>query len=338
MFLQGRRAFALKIAHLKDPELRKLAADLPLRTIEAKAPSTTDRYSRAFQKFREWSSPYNEVVCLPSDEISVALYLESLIQGGSPYSSLESACYGINWAHNLYGFQSPCDSKLVKNVLEAAKRGLAKPVSKKEPVTPAMILDICNRFAGPNANLSDLRLATICVTAYTAFLRYNELASLRCCDVSFCDSFVKIYVYKSKTVVYRDGAYVLLAKTGYVSCPFNLLRRYVSAANLDLSSSLPFFRSLYFHKATSTYSLRSTGMSYSRTREIVLQAFVELGYPKNLFGLHSFRAGGASAAANAGVSDRLFKRHGRWKTDQAKDGYIKDKLDSLLSVSKSLHI
>ena len=289
LFLQDGRAFALKIAHLKDPELPKSAADLPLRTIEAQAPSTTERYSRAFQKFREWSSHYNEVVWLPSDEISVALYLESTIQGGSPYSSLESACCVINWAYNLYGFQSPCDSKLVNNVLKAAKRGLAKPVSKKEPVTPAMILDICNRFAGPNANLSDLRLATICVTAYTAFLRYNELASLRCCDVSFCDSFVKIYVYKRKAGVYRDGAYVLLAKTGYVSCPFNQLCRYVSAANLDLSSSLPFFRSLYFHKANSTYSLRSTGMSYSRTREIVLQAFVELGYPKNLFGLHSFK-------------------------------------------------
>ena len=43
-------------------------------------------------------------------------------------------------------------------------------------------------------------------------------------------------------------------------------------------------------------------------------------------------------AANAGVSNRLFKRHGRWKTDQAKDGYIKDKLEPLLAVSKSLHI
>jgi len=32
-------------------------------------------------------------------------------------------------------------------MLEAAKRGLAKPVSKKEHVTPTMILDICNRFA-----------------------------------------------------------------------------------------------------------------------------------------------------------------------------------------------
>ena len=160
-------------------------------------------------------------------------------------------------------------------MLQAAKRGLARPVSKKEPVTPAMILDICNRFAGPDANLSDLHLATICVTAYTAFLRYNELASLRCCDVCFCDSFVTIYVYKSKTDVYRDGAFVLLARTGSVSCPFNLLCRYVSVPCLDLSSSLPLFRSLYFHKATSTYCLRSTGMSYSRTREIVLQAFVE---------------------------------------------------------------
>ena len=129
------------------------------------------------------------------------------------------------------------------------------------------------------------------MTAYSAFLRYNELASLRCCDVSFRDTFVRIYVFKSKTDVYRDGANVLLAKTDSVSCPFHMLYRYVCAANLDLSSSLPFFRSLHFHKATSTYSLRSTGMSYTRTREIVLQAFAELGYPKHLFGLHSLRAG-----------------------------------------------
>ena len=77
---------------------------------------------------------------------------------------------------------------------------------KTNLLPPAMILDICNRHAGPNASLSDLRLATICVTAYTASLSYNKLASLRCCNVSFCDSLVKIYVYKSKTDVYRDGA------------------------------------------------------------------------------------------------------------------------------------
>ena len=32
-----------------------------------------------------------------------------------------------------------------------------------------------------------------------------------------------------------------------------------------------------------------------------------------LFSTHSLRAGGASAAANAGVADRLFQRHGKRK-------------------------
>ena len=248
-----------------------------MRAAKAKAPSTTERYSRAFQKFREWSSCFEEVISLPSDEMSVALYLEFLLQQRYPYSTLESACYGISWAHNLYGLPSPCDSKLVRNMLEAAKRELAKPVLKKEPVTPEMILSICNKFASPNANLYNLCLAAICVTAHSAFLHY-ELASLCCCDVSFCDTFVRIYIFKSKTDVYRDGPHVLLTKSDSVSCPFHMLNRYVSAANLDLSSSLPFFRALHFHKVTS-YSLRSMGMSYTRTREIVLQALAELGYP-----------------------------------------------------------
>lgn len=52
-------------------------------------------------------------------------------------------------------------------------------------------------------------------------------------------------------------------------------------------------------------------------------------------GLHSLRVGGATPAANVGVPDRLFKRHGRWPSESAKDGYIEDNLNSLLSVSKS---
>ena len=100
---------------------------------------------------------------------------------------------------------------------------------------------------------------------------------------SFCLTFFRIYVFKSKTDVYRDGAHVLLVKSDSVSCPFHMLHKYVRAADLDLSSSLP-FRSLHFHKVTSSYSLRSTGISYTRTKATVLQAFAELGYPKQLFG------------------------------------------------------
>ena len=43
-------------------------------------------------------------------------------------------------------------------------------------------------------------------------------------------------------------------------------------------------------------------------------------------------------SANAGVNDRLFKRHGRWRSDKAEDGYVKDNVEALLSVSKSLEL
>ena len=72
-------------------------------------------------------------------------------------------------------------------------------------------------------------------------------------------------------------------------------------------------------------------------RELVLEKLSALGLDTKQFGLHSLRSGGgASAAANAGVPDRMFKRHGRWRSENAKDGYVKDSLEERLSVSQRL--
>lgn len=80
-------------------------------------------------------------------------------------------------------------------------------------------------------------------------------------------------------------------------------------------------------------------MTYSRMRELLKEKLLELGFPSEEFGLHSLRAGGATAAAGAagaGIPDRMFKRHGRWKSENAKDGYVEDTLENWLSVSQSL--
>ena len=52
-------------------------------------------------------------------------------------------------------------------------------------------------------------------------------------------------------------------------------------------------------------------------REIVPCAFEANGLTRRDYCLHSLRAGGASTAANAQGTDKLFKRHGRWKSDKA---------------------
>ena len=77
-------------------------------------------------------------------------------------------------------------------------------------------------------------------------------------------------------------------------------------------------------------------MSYTTVREAVLEKIEAIGLDKRQYGLHSLRAGGASAAANAGVPNRMFKRHGRWRSKNAKDGYVEDSLTSRLQVSKAI--
>lgn len=93
--------------HLIDPELKELAVGLPLRCIGAKAPSTTDRYAKGFEKFKLWTGKFKELGSLPTDSLTVCLYLEYLIRFGSPYSALESGYYCIRWAHNVYNLPIP---------------------------------------------------------------------------------------------------------------------------------------------------------------------------------------------------------------------------------------
>ena len=49
-----------------------------------------------------------------------------------------------------------------------------------------------------------------------------------------------------------------------------------------------------------------------------------------------FALRGATKAANSGVGEPVFQRHGPWKSVLAKDGYVKDNITSRISVSKSL--
>ena len=150
----------------------------------------------------------------------------------------------------------------MKGILESAKRSLCRLIVNIEPLSPGMVLSICQKFASANANLSDLRTAAICVTAFAGFLRFNELGNLHCCDVNFCkDKYVELFIAKSKTDIYRNGNVVMLAKTGHITCPYTLLNRNIQAAGIDFSSNLTFFRSLHFVKCNASYTLRSTGIS-----------------------------------------------------------------------------
>ena len=79
-------------------------------------------------------------------------------------------------------------------------------------------------------------------------------------------------------------------------------------------------------------------MSYTRVRKNFLEKLGKIGLNTSKLGLNSLRSGGATQAANSGVCDRLFKKHGRWKSESAKDRYVKEDDSIRRSVSLKLGI
>ena len=152
---------------------------------------------------------------------------------------------------------------------------------------------------------------------------------------------MSIFIPDSKTDVYREGNKAIIARTGNVTCPVNMVLRYMSAAKMDTNSSGLLIKQLILRKNSNGYVLGNKGISYSRCREIFLDALASLGFDPKLFELHSLRSGGATAALNSfggTVSDRLLKLHGRWKSDYAKDLYVQEDISARISVSSSLGI
>ena len=73
-------------------------------------------------------------------------------------------------------------------------------------------------------------------------------------------------------------------------------------------------------------------ISYTTARECIVKR-LKLVAPELNLGIHSLRSVGATIA---GVNERCWKRHGRWKSDSSKDGYVADSIANRLEVSKHL--
>ena len=147
----------------------------------------------------------------------------------------------------------------------------------------------------------------------------------------------KVLLPRSKTDQLRQGHEVLIARISTPACPVAMLEHYMAAAEVTPTSDLYLFRGICKGKAGE--KLRpSWCLSYTTVRELFRKKLVDLGHSPEGFGFHSLRAGGASDAAQAGISDRLFKQHGRCSSDSTKDGYIEDSKENRLSVSRNIGI
>lgn len=266
----------------------------------------------------------------------MALYLNTLLKENSSYSVVSSAVYSIKWAHALLGHQDPTDNTFVHNLLEGAKRTARQPVCKKEPITSDMLVALCNHYR-LTEDLLVVRDLTMCLLCFAGFLRFNELSNILCSDVKIFSDYFSLLIRKSKTDQYRYGNEVVISRGKTSACPLNMLQKYIALGGIDLTKEEFLFKQVCRSGSTCKLIYKNRPLSYTGAREAILKRLRLVADVEKL-GLHSFRAGGASVAANHDISDRCLKRHGRWKCDSSKDGYVADSIEKRLKVTQNLGI
>ena len=117
---------------LSDPELSIQVPHLLDLVLVSNAPSTTSKYSCSSARWRRWTQSKQGVSFMPAHPLCIALYLlqltEDALQRNISCSAIDSALYGIRWAHKIAGLESPMEHPTVIAAAEGATRKLALPI------------------------------------------------------------------------------------------------------------------------------------------------------------------------------------------------------------------
>ena len=241
-------------------------------------------------------------------------------------SAIDAAFYGIKWAHSLAGIPSPTANPIVEAVRSASKRILGTAlVNRKEPILSSAIHDIISRSYFDNP--VELRNITLFVLSFAGFFRFDDVSRIRRNDISFNDGFMVIKVPKSKNDQLRRGREVVISEIHSCACPVKLLKRYLTEFQIPPDSRDLIFSPISKGNNFCKLVVPDKPISYGTIRNSFRRDLKNIGADPSKFGLHSLRSGGATMAANNGISDRVFQRHGRWKSVQAKNIYVDDDLN-----------
>lgn len=256
--------------------------------------NTLKSYLCHLSTFFDWfEKKRGHLPVFPFSQHDIAMFLLSRVQSLRTVSSLSVVFSALKWAHSLYGDDSVFSSKFLHFFLRGLQRGVAKPTSKKKPITRAIVEKIVKMFAHDDSNLCHLRTALIFLMGFVGFLRISEILDIKIKDLFFHPNFdyLKIIIPKTKTDQLRTGNCVYIAAAANELCTVNLLCRYLVAAGNEYDPEAYLFQTIIHKKSTKTYQLKGKKMSYSCARKSIKQALTSVGESAAVFGTHSLRAG-----------------------------------------------
>lgn len=284
---------------------------------QSRAANTARAYAADWAHFEGWCRARG-IAPLPAAPAAVALYLTDLAEpseaGQTPrkVSTIQRRLSGIVSQHRAADLPSPAEGREVRAVMRGIRRARGAPPAEKLPATTPVIRAMVEPLGD---DLRGRRDRALLLLGFAAALRRSELVALEVADAQITREGVVLTIRRSKTDQEGRGVTKGVAYgSNPLTCPVRALQAWLEVAAIGDGR---LFRSLRHGR------VQPRGLDGRDVARIVKRAAALAGLEPAHFSGHSLRAGLATAAAAAGVSERAIMEQTGHKSLSVMRRYIR---------------
>lgn len=280
----------------------------------SRSPATLRAYRSDWAHFEAWCDGHH-VVALPAEPAVVAMYLTGLADSGDfKASTMSRRLVSIAQAHKAAGHKSPTSDETVRLV----NAGIRRTIGTAERVVKAISTEeIRKMVATCDEDPAGIRDRALLLLGFAEALRRSEIAALDVGDIEQTGDGLVVTLRRSKMDQEAAGRRVGVPYgSNPATCPVRAYRAWVEAAGLVQG---PVFRPVDRHGNIGDGRITDRGVAL-----VVKRRAESAGMDPVEVSGHSLRAGLATAAAAAGVPERVIAQTTGHKSMTVLRRYIRE--------------
>ena len=260
---------------------------------ESRATNTRRAYRADWADFTAWAQEHGRTA-LPATPQTVVLYLSARADTLKT-ATLQRRLTAISQAHKAADLDTPTAERAVLRVMTGIRR---QKGTAQEGKAPAITREIRAMVEHLPPTLRGQRDRALLLLGFAGAFRRSELVSLDVGDLAWSDDGLTVRLRRSKTDQEGAGRTVGIPYGSKpATCPVRAVRAWLAAAQI---TDGPVFRGVDPHG-----NLRRTRLADKTVARVVKNAAEAAGLDPTVYAGHSLRAGLATAAAQAGVAERV---------------------------------
>ncbi len=281
----------------------------------SKAASTWRAYQADLRDFTTWCQAHS-LPPLPASPETVAAYLVDLA-ARRKVATVQRRLASISQQHAAAGHETPTRSATVRLIMQGIRRthAPAQGVRKVMPAVTSVIARIVEPLTG---SLIDVRDRALLLIGFAGAFRRSELAELRLADLTETEDGLRILLRQSKTDQEGQGIVKGIPfGSDERTCPVRAWRAWLASTGIVDGQA---FRAV----GRCTQLQIGTSISDRTIANIVKSRVKAAGFDPERFSGHSLRSGLITAAAKAGVPERIIMKQSGHKHLPTLRGYIRE--------------